>query len=391
MSGETILVRGPSTKVALIGALLARRWLGPGTGSGAGAGAGSGAGSRRTLVLAPTNAGEPADRHIVARPDHMRFHAEIGLPLEALIKSGTAQPVLAPRFSSASGPISVPFAPVAAPHEGVEFHHFWLRHRAIAGDEASDLFDLSPAIALDHSVGAGAPRWDAVLKGGLAFGLRLERGRYAGALLQLAQRAGALVDAGKAGDHAPDEHGDLAGDLVIECGPERSGGGAQAEAGAWSNGRLTLPCTLPCTSTLPGAEWQVCVNAARRFVGLSAPLANSANEQREYTRLAQQEAQRIADMDALLQESDPLASHTFASTHPALARKLALFAACGRIPTEDFEVFTPLEWLAAMWGRGVRPRRYDRMANRMPQQQLIEWLASLKRQRDALTRARETV
>ena len=379
MSGETILVRGPGTKVALIGALLARRWLG--------SGAGSGVGSGRKLVLAPSSAGEPADPHILARPDHMRFHAEIGLPLEALIKSGTAQSVLAPRLPSASGPISVPFAPIAAPHEGVEFHHFWLRHRAIAGDEASDLFDFSPAIALDHGSGmgadGGAPRWDAVLKGGLAFGLRLERGRYAGALLQLAQRAGAVVDAGKAGDQAPDEHGDL----VIECGSIRPGGCDQVEAGMWSHGRLNLPCT----SALPGAEWQVCVNAARRFVGLSAPLANSANEQREYTRLAQQEAQRIADMDALLHESDPTASHTLASTHPALARKLALFAACGRVPTEDFEVFTPPEWLAALWGRGVRPRRYDRMANRMPQQQLIEWLASLKRQRDALIRARETV
>lgn len=345
MSGERILVKGPALRVAIVGAFLSRRWSAQG----------------RSLVLAPEGL-ESLLATILARPDHMRFHAEIGLKLDALIKATGAKPVFAPAYSSASGELKLPFAPIGQALGGVEFQHFWLRANGITSQP--DLLTFSPSIALEE---AGAkPPWETLQKSALAFGLELQTSQYVRGLLGLAASSGAVVEA--SGAALP------SADLTIEC--------AGTGNPSWSGGSLTLLEQTP----LPGLEWQLSANAARRFVGLSAQLPNCTNEAREYTRLARQEAERIADMEALLAATDPRKTE-----RASLRRKVELFEACGRIPTEDFEVFTPPEWLAALWGRGVRPRRYDRMADRQPQAQMMNWIAGLQRQCTNLTRKRETV
>ncbi len=153
-------------------------------------------------------------------------------------------------------------------------------------------------------------------------------------------------------------------DLTIDCGSNGKGS-------EWAGGLLSVATD----GDVPGLDWQICVNAARRLLGLVPHLDDCENERREYTRLAAEEADRIADMRALLTDPDPgnTASH-------ALKRKIDVFTACGRIPTEDFEVFGQPEWLAALWGRGLRPRRFDRMAKAMPEDDLHRWLSSLRSQ-----------
>lgn len=332
MSAEHIRVEGPAHRVAIVGAYLAARWLSSG----------------RRLTLIP-DARDDGTARLLARPDHLRFHSDIGLSFEHLVQHAEAKGVFAPLYASPGEPVRLPFSPIGPSQFGVEFQHFWLRANQIAGQP--DLLEFCPALALEVRTRAQGPA--DVAKAGIPFGLDLDLVAYTRLLLKLSQAKGAhVLGAGE----------DAAADLVISCW-------GSAEPG-WSRGTISLADTGP----LPGLEWQVCVNAARRFVGLSATPTRSHPEQREYTRLARLEAGRVFDMEALLFKKDP---------SDTLRRKIDLFAACGRIPTEDFEVFTPPEWLAALWSSGIRPRRYDRMAERMPQAQLLEWMARLQAQAQA--------
>ena len=49
----------------------------------------------------------------------------------------------------------------------------------------------------------------------------------------------------------------------------------------------------------------------------------------------------------------------------SLARKIALFRANGRIFRENLELFDVPSWLQVMWGQGVRPAGYNRLADRV--------------------------
>jgi len=343
MSVQSMTVKGPAIRVALVGAYLARRWLSSG----------------QRLVLAP----DPSDAHsptLAVRPDHFRFHAELGLELETLVKEAEAGLLFAPSYSGASGPSRLPFLPVGGSVAGVEFQHYWLR--ANGKERQDDLMSFSQSIALEEGDFRNA--WDRLGQGVGGFGLTLRTENYAAILFNLAGQLGAeVVHSGE----QPEESG-----LVIDCS-----GTARP---SWSGSLVTL-YEAPA---VPGIEWQVCVNAARRFVGLCASSSQSENEQREFTRLAAGEARRIDDMQELLTSADP-----HACTSPTLRRKVDVFEACARIPAEDFEVFTQSEWLAALWQVGLRPRRYDRMADRMPEAQLMSMIEQHKNQVAALTRTRE--
>lgn len=334
---ERICVVGPKHRVAIIGAILARRWASAG----------------RELLLVPTGKAN-GQEDIIVRPDHVKFHAELGLTSDALVQSASAVPVFAVAAKSAAGGIALPFSPFGMTRSGIEFHHFWLR--ACKAKQQPDLTEFSLALALEGAV--VRPNLAALDQLPLQYGFSMNQARYSALLLEAATSHGARIGS------EPE-----AADLTIDCGSDGSEPG-------WSSEWLTIAGG----SDIPGLEWQVCVNAARRLLGFMPRLSDCANERREYTRLAGEEAERIADMRALLTDRDPQAT-----ARPALKRKIDVFTACGRIPTEDFEVFGQPEWLAALLGRGIRPRRFDRMAMAMPEQDLLQWLAALQSQIGQIT------
>lgn len=343
MSRSSVFVSGPALRVAVIGAYLARRWLSPG----------------RRLVLSPSNVEAGADI-LRARPDHLRFHSELGVSLDALIKEAGARPLLASYYESARDKLSLPFLPVGPAQGGVEFQHYWCRANRIV--EQPDLLSFSPAIALQH-VDDG-PSWAHIQKGATGFGLALRQQDYVRTLLNVATQLGGVVTADEA---SVDENS-----VTFDC------------SGVVDPGWTGSIVALRQASALPGIDWQISVNAARRFVDMSSSSAHCASEQREYSRLAGAEARRIADMEELL------CSHDLRScVSPTLRRKVELFEACGRIPSEDFEVFSQPEWIVALWYAGIRPRRYDRMADRMPEAQLMAMIEEQKRQVQAINRMEE--
>ncbi|MDJ0643153.1 MAG: tryptophan 7-halogenase [Erythrobacter sp.] len=338
MSSERILVRGSALPVALVGAILARRWSGKG----------------KELVLAPEREGANAST-VIARPDHKNVHAELGLAIESLAQGAEAVPVLAVATTCGTGQVSLPFSPYGMARGGTDFHHFW--RRAIASGEQPDLAEFSLALRLDRAGGRLPLSTLAQLP--LEFGLRMDRLRYIEVLSKRATSLGAFI-ADDAGTDA---------DLIVDCrvGSNRSG---------WIEDRLLIADE----NDIPGLEWQICVNAARRFLGLAAKLSDSETERREYSRLARAESARIRDFRALLRDPEPRETE-----HASLSRKIDLFEACGRIPSEDFEVFGQPEWLAALLARGIWPKRYDRLADSIPDKQLRSWLSSMQRQIGEIT------
>jgi len=343
MSGERVHVIGPDHRVAIIGSILAQRWAGEG----------------RELVLSPDR-DATTDATIITRPDQSRFHAELGMTFEDLVQNAEATPVFAVEAHGVDDTIELPFSPFGMAKSGVEFHQFWMRGNA--RQQQSDLTEFSLALAMQQA--PAHAQVAAIGKLPLQFGLQLNGAKYAVELLKVAVSNGAQIAESSNVDDA---------DLTMDCRPS-------TDTADWLGNTLTLASDRD----IPGIEWQICVNAARRFLALTPSLSDCENEQREYSRLAAGESERIADMRALLTDPEPQET-----SRPALKRKIDVFAACGRIQTEDFEVFGQPEWLAALWARGIRPRRFDRMAKAMPEAELLGWLASLQREVGQITQQRQ--
>ena len=157
---------------------------------------------------------------------------------------------------------------------------------------------------------------------------------------------------------------DKPADLIFDCGEFDA-------PSLWQAGRITVANP----SRIPGTGLHACLQAANRWLAFSARPGSSTAEEREFNRLSVAEAERIADMEELLFAADPASN-----PREALRRKIAVFSACGRIPAEDYEVFAPQEWLAALLARGFYPARHDRLADALPQGELMDWLERLRRQ-----------
>ncbi len=340
MSEERILVEGPALRTGVVGAYLAKNWLGAG----------------RSLAIVP-DTGAASSEPFLTRSNVQRFHAELGLPMEQVTKQCGGSLALSTSVQTTDGPAHLPFSPVGLARNGVDFHHFWRRARGVS--DQPELMSFSLSLELERA--DRTPQLAQIAQLPIEFGLRLDRRAYSQTLLSFAKQNGAEVLADADGHSA---------DLVVDCGDTDAGP-------IWRDGTLRIGPI----SDIPGMEWHVVSSAALRLSSLMAPLNDCAAEQREWTRLAEAERERILDMEELLVLSDPTTTE-----RPALKRKLDVFAACGKIPTEDYEVFAPPEWLAAVWARGFRPRRYDRMADLLPEVDLIGWLSQLHSQITDLTK-----
>jgi len=338
MSAQRILVAGPESTANLAAALLATRWGGPG---------------KEVVVVSESEEARP----ILLRPGHEKAHGHLGLGLADFIDGLGAAQAFSYEAVSAGGVISMPFSAYGVAHSGVDFHHFWQRGYDLGETEALERYSLAFALK-DRSQPHAT---DALAKLPVTYGLRVDRKAYSERLNQMAMSRGATVidESARAGIDAS---------IVFNLsgGPPLPSGNAN---------ELIVASGEP----IAGLDWLLTANAVLRFLSLPESIDPHTPEREEFDRLASNEAERIQDMIELLSSKD-----LQQSDRPALKRKVDVFAACGRIPTEDFEVFAQSEWLTALWARDIRPRRFDRMAEQMPDQALLEWLGSLRSQVDQI-------
>lgn len=329
MSLFRIGVRGTGIQPYVLGALLARWCRGPTT--------------RVLLNPCPDSIG---DQPLLLRPAFHRFHAEIDLTSEDLDNIGCHVATA----TQIDGDVSLPFERYGLPRDGVEFHQHWLRGRMLG--EETDISEYSPSFALARVPQEISCRQAERIP--FDTGLSAHAMRYSELLEHRFVQMGGILDG---------ETSEADCELMFDCSEEHS-------ASRWSGRTIAVACP----SRIPGMAPHAALDAGRRWLGLSARPGESATEESEFNRLSTAEAERIGDMKELVFSTDPAAS-----TRPGLARKIAVFKACGRIPLEDYEVFAHHEWLAALLSRGFKPARHDRLADVMAPDALLNWLAELRR------------
>ncbi|MEM9531671.1 MAG: tryptophan halogenase family protein [Pseudomonadota bacterium] len=104
----------------------------------------------------------------------------------------------------------------------------------------------------------------------------------------------------------------------------------------------------------------------------------------EYNRQVGQEFELIRDFLVLhykqsQRDDAPFWNHCRDMRIPAtLAQKMALFAESGRIVREPKDLFRDSSWVQVMVGQGIVPASHHRLADRLSDQELAEFLANVK-------------
>jgi len=127
---------------------------------------------------------------------------------------------------------------------------------------------------------------------------------------------------------------------------------------------------LETPSGLPGLALHQLQTCTMRLLTFWPSGAFTLAEKTELKRLQKAETDLINDMAALLEYGPEAAKNS-----RSLRRKCQVYAARGRIPTEDYEVFSKPEWLAALSAGGIVPRSYDRLVDRQSLSESVAFVA----------------
>ena len=351
----------------------------------------------RGVTIAVAETAPPKAGRIVALPSLRGLHARLGLSEETVAKACQARPTLGARYGEAVAP----YGETGAMLEGVPFHHYWLRAAEGAPLGAWSL----AAQAAARGRFAPASRDPRSPLSTLDHGLTLDGAAYAGLLKATALRAGVALLAAQARPEA---------DLLVDATGTQArliGDEPWIDWGAWLPTGLTLsdeengltPLFTPGAPLRAGRRARamagkvVAVGAAHGAIGaadggdlhllhgaisrLVALFPTGAAAVAEYNRLSEAALERARDM-AILRWG------ALDAPPEPLAWKIAQFESRGRVVMYDEEIWTESAWIHAFLARGVVPRRWDPLAERMP---LDRARAVLERMRAVIAQTAEAM
>ncbi|KAA5805044.1 tryptophan 7-halogenase [Alkalicaulis satelles] len=153
--------------------------------------------------------------------------------------------------------------------------------------------------------------------------------------------------------------------------------GGAASVSAFNPGRRTAPWSANCLAVgaaacrpdpLASAEAHLAASAALRFLKLVPHGDGGAVEAREYNRVFEAETGSVRDFAAhaylaQTRKEAPWARARTLQPSPELARRMALYAARGRIMRSEDAVYDEAMWAAAFIARRVQPHDHDPLAN----------------------------
>lgn len=332
------------------------------------------------VVVAET--GPAPTGRIAALPSLRGLHARLGVSDEALATGAKARPRLAARYRDAIEP----FGETGVGVDGVAFHHYWL-----AAGRPGPLSDWSLA-ALAATRGRFAPPSPDPRSplSTLSYGLTLDAAGYADLLKRVALAAGAKVV-----DHRPDAdlkvdasggemllvahepwtdwsawlpNGvDIAGDGLVSTfapAPAKTGRIVQAMTGD----TVAVGTAYGVIGAGDGGDLHLLQGDVSRLIALfpTGPAAVA-----EYNRLAESALERARDM-AILRWGD------LSNPPETLARKVEQFQSRGRIVSYDDEAWPESAWIHAFLARGIVPKRWDPLADRVPPERIRDRLSRMK-------------
>lgn len=333
------------------------------------------------VVVAET--APPPPGRIAALPSLRGLHARLGLAEERVIRAAAARPRLAARHGQALEP----FGETGASLDGLAFHQYWL-----AAGDAAPLADWSLAAQAARRGRFAPPSPDPRSPlSTLDHGLALDAAGYAGLLRDLALKAGATVTTGRPeADLRIDASGeerllvvdrawtdwsawlpngvDLvdAPDLVstFRAAPLKAGRIAEAMTGDV----VAVGRAQGAIGAGDGGDLHLLQSAVARLVALfpTGPAAIA-----EYNRLSLAALERARDMAILrwgVLDDPP----------EPLARKLEQFESRGRVVMYDEEAWPESAWVHALLARGIVPKRWDPLVERMPLERTREMLGRMR-------------
>lgn len=286
---------------------------------------------------------------ILARPQIRRLHQKLEITEAELAKAAKARPAFVAKVETGNTSILLPFGAFGFDRDGAEFHHFFRRAQMAGHTVPLAAYNLATQLACSDvrsvDLASGLP--------GVDYGYSLSVTGYTELL------KGTALERGVQEVSAPAQ-ADLTIDATAIPGKDHL-----TTPTHWSGACLHLAAY----TGVPGIELHTMLTAMELLIALLPDTAFHTCETREYDRLSHAEHQRIADMFTLLfdtgENRDP---------GSGLIRKQNVYEATGRIPVEDYEVFSKAEWLAAFSARNVFAREYDRLADRMDEASLLSWL-----------------
>ena len=332
------------------------------------------------VVVAET--APPPPGRIAALPSLQGLHARLGIRDEALTKATNARPRLAARYGEAIEP----FGEAGVAIDGVAFHHYWL-----AAGQPGPLSDWSLAAQAAARGRFAPPSPDPRSPlSTLSYGLSLDAAGYAELLKRTALNAGATVVEGRPdADLKVDASGvegllvahetwsdwsawlpngvDLAEDGLVSTfapAPAKTGRIAQAMTGD----TVAIGTAYGVIGAGDGGDLHLLQGEVSRLIALfpTGPAAVA-----EYNRLAESAVERARDM-AILRWGD------LSNPPETLARKIEQFESRGRVVTYDDEAWPESAWIYAFRARGIVPRRWDPLADRVPSERIRDMLSRMK-------------
>lgn len=343
---------------------------------------------RGSLEVLVAETGPPTPGHIVALPTLRGLHTRLGISETAVAKAAAATPRLVARYGEAA----TPFGETGAVLEGLAFLHYWLAARA--GGETAPLDAWSLAAQAAAKGRFAPPSLDPRSPlSTLDHGLLLDATGYAELLKDTALKAGAtVVDADRRdADLLIDATGAEARLIGEEPWTDWSGWlptgltltgtdglslnfapGAPLKAGrrarAMAGNIVAVGTAYGVIGAADGGDLQLLQSAVSRLVALF-PTGSAAAA--EYNRLSQAALERARDM-AILRWGE------LANPPEPLAWKIAQFESRGRVVMYDEETWPEAAWVHAFLARGIVPRRWDPLVERMPAERRREVLSRMR-------------
>jgi tryptophan halogenase len=137
----------------------------------------------------------------------------------------------------------------------------------------------------------------------------------------------------------------------------------------WSGNCIGLGASAAVLDPIESPTLHLLQNALTRLISLFPAAARPPVEAAEYNRLTVSELERARDLAILhykanAREGETLWDRCRALEVPeSLAWKIELYRSRGRVPLYDEEVYDETAWIMAFDEQGLRPRRYDPLAN----------------------------
>ncbi|MDF7776551.1 tryptophan 7-halogenase [Sphingomonas sp. AOB5] len=177
------------------------------------------------------------------------------------------------------------------------------------------------------------------------------------------------------------------GDAILSSSAHSDIGGTAFESGRrarfWTANCIAIGAAAAVVEPIHPVGLHVVQSGLRRLIALF-PNDAGGPESAEYNRILHGEADRardfiIAHYKTNGRTGEPLWDDARAMAVPdELQYKLDLHASRGRVPMYDEEVFDRPDWIALFDGQGVRQRRYDALADTIPEAALTQHFARLR-------------